>query len=260
MTGGGFGAFFDAYSVTALGKKENVLTVSSPLVKTIGTGLNQLSLDHAAAYTLGTLNVTGAAILHTSSFGDVAIVDSTGADILRITDDGFINISASSMKLSPTSAGGLILLSSKSGPSIWFRDNLDVSFFGSIMLCSFATLTAKKLISLNGLTATYGTNVLDVNAANTTVTGPLVVNGTLTETGITSLLNPYATITAVNSKANSLTIVSPLVKTVGTGVNQLSLDTTAAYTLGTLNVTGAAILHTSSSEMLRSSTRQERTS
>ena len=128
------------------------------------------------------------------------------------------------MKLSPTSAGGLILLSSKSGPSIWFRDNLDVSFFGSIMLCSFATLTAKKLISLNGLTATYGTNVLDVNAANTTITGPLVVNGTLTGTGITSLLNPYATITAVNAKENSLTVVSPLVKTVGTGVNQLSLD------------------------------------
>ena len=88
-------------------------------------------MDPTAANTLGTLNV-GGANLHTSSFGDVAIVDSTGVDILRITDDGFINISAANMKQSPTSAGGLILLSSKSGPSVWFRDNLDVSFLDLI--------------------------------------------------------------------------------------------------------------------------------
>ena len=70
-----------------------------------------------------------------------------------------------------------------------------------------ATLTAKKLISLNGLTATYGSNVLDVNATNTTITGPLVVNGTLTGTGITSLLTPYATTSSLAAKENSLTVV-----------------------------------------------------
>ena len=106
------------------------------------------------------------------------------------------------------------------------------------MLCSFATLTAKKLISLNGLTATCGSNVLDVNATNTTIAGPLIVNGNVSGSGITSLLNPYAMSTAVNAKENSITIVSPLVKTVGTGVNQLSLDTIAAYNVGSLTATG----------------------
>ena len=118
VTGGGFAAFFDSYSVASLGKKENMITVSSPLLKTAANGLNQLSLDTAAAYTLGTLYVRGATNLHTSSCGDVAIIDSTGADVLRVTDDGYINISAAHMKLSPTSAGGLILLSNISGPSI----------------------------------------------------------------------------------------------------------------------------------------------
>ena len=42
----------------------------------------------------------------------------------------------------------------------------------------------------------------------------------------------------MNAKENSITIVSPLVKTVGTGVNQLSLDTTAAYNVGSLTATG----------------------
>ena len=106
------------------------------------------------------------------------------------------------------------------------------------MLCSFATLTAKKLISLNGLTATCGSNVLDVNATNTTIIGPLIVNGHVSGSGITSLLSPYATNTAVNAKEKSITIVSPLVKTVGIGVNQLSLDTTAAYNVGSLTATG----------------------
>ena len=109
---------------------------------------------------------------------------------------------------------------------------------GSNVLCSLATLTAKKLISLNGLTATCGSNVLDVNATNTTITGPLTLNGTVTGSGVTSLLGGYATSTALNAKENSITIVSPLVKTVGTGVNQLSLDTTAAYNVGSLTASG----------------------
>ena len=150
------------------------------------------------------------------------------------------------MTLTRIDAGLVDLLSNTSGPSVWFRDNLDVSFFGSNMLCSFATLTAKKLISLNGLTATCGRMSWMSTPPTPRSQDPCIVNGTLTGTGITSLLGPYATSTAVNAKENSITVVSPLVKTVGTGVNQLSLDTTAAYTLGTLNVTGASILHTSS--------------
>ena len=67
VTGGGFGAFFDAYSVTALGKKENVITAASPLVKTTPYGYTQLSLDTGAAYTLGALNVTGSTNLHTTA-------------------------------------------------------------------------------------------------------------------------------------------------------------------------------------------------
>ena len=51
VTGGGFGAFFDAYSVTALNKKENVITVDSPLVKTTPFGYTHLALDTGAAYT-----------------------------------------------------------------------------------------------------------------------------------------------------------------------------------------------------------------
>ena len=82
------------------------------------------------------------------------------------------------------------------------------------MLCSFATLTAKKLISLNGLTATCGSKVLDVNTTNTAITGPLVVNGAIncngltvtgsvTGSGITTLLGGYATNTAFNAKENN---------------------------------------------------------
>ena len=40
VTGGGFGAFFDAYSVTALAKKENVITADSPLVKRRHTAIH----------------------------------------------------------------------------------------------------------------------------------------------------------------------------------------------------------------------------
>ena len=82
VTGGGFAAFFDSYSVTALGKEENVITTDSPLVKTTPYGYTHLSLDTGSAYTLGALNVTGSTNLHTTALSNVAIINSTGADIL----------------------------------------------------------------------------------------------------------------------------------------------------------------------------------
>ena len=134
-------------------------------------------MDTGAAYKLGALNVTGATNLHTTDLSDVAVISSTGADILRVYNNGNIEIHGANMTLSASS--GLLLSSNTYGPCFWFRDNMDVSFFGNNMVCSVATLTAKKLISLNGLTATYGTNVLDVNATNTTITGPMILNGNI---------------------------------------------------------------------------------
>ena len=129
------------------------------------------------------------------------------------------------------------------GASVWFRDNLDVSFFGSKVLCSAATLTALKLISTSGLTATYGTNVLDVNATNTTITGPVILNGNVSGTGITQLLSMYLTSASINGKEDSITVSAPLLKATPTygpnaGKNVLYLDTTAAYTVGNLTATG----------------------
>ena len=66
----------------------------------------------------------------------------------------------------------------------------------------------------------------------------MIFNGNISGTGITALLGGYALSTDVNKKENSITVVSPLVKTVSTGVNQLSLDTGAAYTVGSLTTAG----------------------
>ena len=60
-----------------------------------------------------------------------------------------------------------------------FKDNLDVFFYGAVMNCSGATLTAYKLIAMYGLTVSCNTNRLEVNVTNTAITRPLAVNGAI---------------------------------------------------------------------------------
>ena len=244
ISGTGITTLMGGYaSSTDLNTKESSITVAPPLVKTVATGVNRLSLDTTAKYTLGTVYVSGGTILQTSATGDVAIVNRSLVDIMRVTDDGNINLQFALTTLTPAASGGLIMSSNTHGASVWFRDNLDVSFFGSKVLCSAATLTALKLISTSGLTATYGTNVLDVNATNTTITGPVILNGSISGSGITQLLSTYLTSASINGKEDSITVSAPLLKTtptIGTnaGKNVLYLDTTAAYTVGNLTANG----------------------
>ena len=80
-------------------------------------------------------------------------MNSTGADILRVTDNGDITISKSNMALTTTITPGLLIKSKTQGlGSVLFKDNLDVLFYGSVMNCGGATRTAYKLISMYGLT------------------------------------------------------------------------------------------------------------
>ena len=75
VSGDGFSAFFDSYSVASLGKQENLLIVSPPLLKTAVGEKTQLSLNTFGDYSLGTLYIRGATTLHVTSLGDVAIID-----------------------------------------------------------------------------------------------------------------------------------------------------------------------------------------
>ena len=168
------------------------------------------------------LTVNGATTLHTSSSSDVAVISSNGADILRVSNNGIIDLHLANMKLIP-GGPGLLISSSTNGACVWFKDSLDVTFFGNNLDCRGSNVNALKLNSTAGLTATFGGNTVDVNTVNTTITGPMVFNGNISGTGIVTLMS---------TKENSLTVVAPLVKTVATGVNRLSLDTTAAYTMG----------------------------
>ena len=78
-------------------------------------------------------------------------------------------------------------------------------------------------------------NVLDVNSINTTITGPLVVNGTVSEIGFSG----YAASSSVTAKENLLIVVAPLVKVAAGANTQLSLDTAAAaYNVGSLSASG----------------------
>ena len=95
-------------------------------------------------------------------------MDSVGADVMRVTTNGNVSLGKANMTLNAST--GLLVSSNTSGQSVWFRDGLDVSFYGATILCALATLTAKKLLSTTGLNATCGSNVLDVNATNTAIT------------------------------------------------------------------------------------------
>ena len=121
-----------------------MLIVSPTLLKTAVGEKTQLSLNTLGDYAVGNLNVRIATNLHSSSIADVAIIDSTGADILRVTDDDNIGLVATNMTLSKTSSGGLMLLSNTYGNSVEFKTKLDVTFYGSAILCSSANLMAKN--------------------------------------------------------------------------------------------------------------------
>ena len=68
---------------------------------------------------------------------------------------------------------------------------------------------------------------MDTTAAYTV--GNLTANGTVSGTGFTNLLT---------GKENLITATAPLLKTSANGLTQLSLDTAAAYTVGSLTSTG----------------------
>ena len=148
-------------------------------------GYTHLSLDAGAAYTLGALNVTGSTSLHTTALSSVGIISSTGADILRVTDNGDINISKSNMALTTAITPGLLISSKTLGGSVLFKDNMDVYFYGQVVDCSGAVLTAYQLVAMNGMTITCNNNRIVVNTVNTTITGALVSTGATTCNALT---------------------------------------------------------------------------
>ena len=159
-------------------------------MKTVGTGVNQLSLDTTAAYTVGSLTSTGQILCNNLG---------TGATMLSIKNN----------------AGATLAAFMNSA-------TLAASFYGSLYVGTTTRLNSD----------------LDV-VGTATLHGDVVITGTLSGTGMST----SATSSAVSGKENSMTALSPLIKTVATGVNQLSLDTNASYTVGSLTSTGPLVVN-----------------
>ena len=101
--------------------------------------------------------------------------------------------------------------------------------------------------------ANSGTNSIYINQNNTAIAWPvtalgtitasdLVVSGTVSGDGFSSFFDTYS-VAALGAKEQAITALSPLPKQpLTTGANagktQLSLDTTAAYNVGSLNASG----------------------
>ena len=117
---------------------------------------------------------------------------------------GSISLSSSGMTLKTSTGvfGGVSFSGNALGYRVLFMESGDVNFYGSTIACTFANLTAKKLISTQGLSTMCLNTVLEVNATNTTITGPLVVNGTVSGTGFSG----YATSSSVTVSYTHLTL------------------------------------------------------
>ena len=118
------------------------------------------------SYLNGTTVVTGGTTLQTSVLNDVCIVDSTGADTMRINDAGDITLHKAGVFFTTSILGnaGLYLNTLTSGPIAFFQANKNVAFYGT-------TLEARNIKATDGLQVTCGQNSLTVTADTTTISG-----------------------------------------------------------------------------------------